>query len=255
MRAALAVNKVGRDVEVNLTTIVGMAEEAAHSGAQLVVFPEAALTGLINNDDPTHDLPFGQTIPGPATDVLSRATREHDLWLAIGLLELDGDRLFDSAVLLGPDGQIALKYRRNQPQWHGKDADPMVYCQGSEVPKADTPLGRFTILICGDLFDDAIVQKARSLQPDWVLLPFARSFGDRSVDQARWDREEVPEYTKRATMTGATCLMVNYLGGKDLEEDATFGGAMVVSTRGEIIDRLPLGETGLLMVDLEKTVK
>ena len=29
-------------------------------GEQLVVFPEAAVTGLISNDDPAHDLPLGQ---------------------------------------------------------------------------------------------------------------------------------------------------------------------------------------------------
>ena len=251
MRAALAVSKVGRDVEANLATIVGMAKQAAESGAELVVFPEAALTGLINNDDPVHDLPLGQIIPGPVTDVLSRLTREHGLWLAVGLLERDGNRLFDSAVFLGPDGKMALKYRRNQPLWHGKDADPTVYCQGSDVPKVDTPLGRFTILICGDLFDDAVVDRVRALRPDWLLFPFARCFGDRSVDQARWDRDEVPEYTHRASMTGATCLMVNYLAGEDLPDDGSFGGAMVVSADGEIIERLPLGQTGLLVVDLE----
>ena len=57
MKAALAVNKVTRDVPANLAGMEQLAEEAADAGADLVLFPEAALTGLINNDDPAHDLP------------------------------------------------------------------------------------------------------------------------------------------------------------------------------------------------------
>jgi predicted amidohydrolase len=65
MKAALVVNRVLPDVDANLANILKAAHAAADEGADLVVFPEAALTGLINNDDPAHDLPLGQPIPGP----------------------------------------------------------------------------------------------------------------------------------------------------------------------------------------------
>ena len=124
MWAALVIHRVLPDIDANLAAILHMANEAADAGADLVVFPEAALTGLINNDDPSHDLPLGQVIPGPVTDVLAGLARERHIWLAIGLLEREGHRLYDSAVLLTPDGDIGLKYRRIQPRWHGKRADP-----------------------------------------------------------------------------------------------------------------------------------
>jgi hypothetical protein len=47
-----------------------------------VVFPEAGLTGLINNDDPAHDLPLGREISGAVTDRLAPLARERQLWLA-----------------------------------------------------------------------------------------------------------------------------------------------------------------------------
>jgi len=248
MKAALVVNRVLPDIDANLTTILNMANEAADAGADLVVFPEAALTGLINNDEPSHDLPLGQPIPGPVTDVLARLACERRIWLAIGLLERDGDKLYDSAVLLTPDGEIGLKHRRIQPQWHGPNVDPSVYCQGTELSKVNTPLGTFAFLICGELFDDELVQRVRNLRPDWLLFPFARCFNDGSYDQERWDREEKPEYVQRVKLAGITTLMTNYLTDKDF--DGYFGGIMVVSSDGTVVDSFPLDKIGILMVDL-----
>lgn len=59
----------------------------------MVLFPEAALTGLINNDDPAHDLPLGEAIPGAATDALGAMARQRRIWLGIGVLEREGQRL------------------------------------------------------------------------------------------------------------------------------------------------------------------
>jgi N-carbamoylputrescine amidase len=244
-KSALVVNRVGPDLEANLRTILNMTDEAAHKGAELVVLPEAALTGLVNNDDPAHDLPLGQTIPGPVTQVLSDLSRERRIWLAIGLLERDGQKLYDTALLLTPGGEIALKYRRIHPGWHGRKADPGVYGHGVELPKVETPLGAFAFLICGDLFDDALVRRARDLEPDWLLFPYARSFDDDSHNQERWDREEKPQYVERVKRVGATALMTNYLG-----DDGSFGGAMVVSSAGSVIDCFPLGKQGILYSDL-----
>jgi predicted amidohydrolase len=49
-----------------------------------------------------------------------------------------------------------------------------------------------------ELSADAAAQGA-----DLVLFPFARNFDDYSIDQARWDQDEMPEYARRVQMTGA----------------------------------------------------
>ncbi|MBM3238649.1 carbon-nitrogen hydrolase family protein [Candidatus Poribacteria bacterium] len=246
MKAALVVNRVLPDIDANLTAILDMVNEAADAGADIVVFPEAALTGLINSDEPSYDLPLGQPIPGPVTDILAGLAHERRIWLAIGLLERDGDKLYDSAVLLTPDGEIRLKHQRIQPQWHGKHADPSVYCQGTALSKVETPLGSFAFLICGELFDDELIQRVRDLRPDWLLFPFARCFDEDCQCEQRWNREEKTEYAKRVKLVGVTTLMTNYLS----EVDGCFGGAMVVSGDGTVVDSFPLGKVGILMVDL-----
>jgi len=253
MKAALAVNRVTLDIDVNLKTIMHMTNEAADDEADLVVFAEAALTGLINDDDPPHDLPLGQPIPGPVTDMLLELARERRVWLAIGILEREGRSLYDSAVLLTPGGEIGLKYRRIQPQWHGPSADPSVYRQGTEIPKVVTPLGSIAFMICGDLWDDELVRRMRDLRPDWLLYPFARS----GLDEERWEREEKPEYAQRAKLTGSTTLMTSYVADfqpKGREYERSLGSAMVVSSDGMVLASLPPGRTGILIVDLQKEI-
>jgi len=250
MRAALIVNRVGPDSSQNLADVLRLAAQAADRGAELLLFPEAALTGLINDDDPVHDLPLGRPIPGPVTVLLGNLARARRVWLAIGLLERDGDRLYDSALLLSPQGTVALQYRRIQPQWHGCGADPSVYGQGTDLAGTETPWGTVLFLICGDLFDDGIVARARSLQPRWLLFPFARGAAGGGRDQQRWDRDEMPSYLEQVRRVGAAALMVNYLAGDDLPDDASFGGAWAVHAHGSIAASLPLGRAGMLLVDL-----
>lgn len=251
MRAALVVHRVTLDMSSNMETIRTELNKAANHGADLVLFPEAALTGLVNNDDPSHDLPLVQAIPGPTTDILGGLCSKRGVWLAIGLLERDGNKLYDSAVLIDPDGKIQLKYRRISQGWHGKNANPLVYCQGTELRKVETPFGSFAFLICGDLFDDSIVARLRKVDPDWVLFPFARCFANDADAQILWDKEEQEIYVTRVKLAGITMLMTNLLADKDVGGGA-FGGAMVVSPGGFVVDSLPLDRSGILCVELQR---
>lgn len=249
MKAALIVNQVGPDREENLRRILDMALEGVNQGAGLILLPEAALTGLINNDDPAHDLPLGETIPGPATDLIASFCRQHGVWFSIGLLEREGDSLYDTAVLFDLAGEIKLKYRRQSAGWHGRKADSGIYRAGSELTKVSTPFGSMAFLICGDLFDEELVRKVRDLKPDLLLFPFARCFGDGTADQGKWDREELPQYLDRIQTAGVPALMVNYLAERTLG-DNSFGGAHFVLAEGKLISSLPLGRPGMLVMDM-----
>jgi N-carbamoylputrescine amidase len=253
MTVALLMNEVGPDQEANLAAIIALVNEACDKGAQLLVLPEAALTGLVTDDNPAHDLPLGQQIPGPLTSVLGALCAQRQIWLACGLLESAEGMLYDTGLLIAPDGSIQLKYRRIQPQWHGRCADPAVYGAGVDLQAVATPFGKVACLICGDLFDDGVIERARACVPDLLLLPFARCFKDGSRDQARWDNEELPEYCGRIAMTGCTTLMVNYLADRNLD-GGSFGGAAVVSGDGNVMAQYPLGVPGVFMVDVENRI-
>lgn len=67
MRAALIVNPVTANRQSNLAVAVKMIREAASNGSDLVLCGEMAATGMLNNDNPDHDLPLGESIPGALT--------------------------------------------------------------------------------------------------------------------------------------------------------------------------------------------
>lgn len=250
MKVALVTNRVIGCLETDLASMEELGRQAAAGTVDLMLFPEAAATGLVNNDDPAHDLAIGNPIPGDITDLLARIAKQSAAHVASGILELDGNCLYDSAVVVDPKGKIVLHYRRIQPQWHGRDADPGIYRQGNEIRVASTPFGRLVALICGDLFDDEIAARAKQLHPDYLLFPFARNFSNGSFDQQRWDEEEEAEYAARARKVGCTTLMANALNDPSLTDYPSFGGAMVVSADGKVLARRPLGEPGLLVADV-----
>src|SRR5690348_1418041 len=91
---------------LNLDTARTALRRAAGEGARLVVFPECALTGYAF-DSRDEAWPFAQAVPGPATEALAADCRELGVWAVVGLLERDGDRLFNACALVGPRGLAA----------------------------------------------------------------------------------------------------------------------------------------------------
>jgi len=247
MRIALVVNPVTSSRESNLDTVVDMIHEAAAHGADIVLLGEMAVTGMVNNDDPGHDRQCAESVPGPLTNLLAETAMKLGIWLGIGILEIDGARIYDTALLFSPSGAIRLKYRRIQPQWRGGNADPTVYSEGTEIPVVETDFGSVVFLVCGDLWDDDLRRRVRDVRPDMVLHPFARCFEDGSRDQVRWETNELPEYQSRVAEIGAPLFGASYLSaGVVADEAVTYGGAMVIDRNGQVLAAHPLDCAGIL---------
>src|SRR5256885_17137343 len=98
------------DGERNLSRMIEVLEETAAKGAKLTVFPEAALTGYCF-DSLDQAKPHAEPIPGPSTKRLTGVCRELGVFAVYGLLEADGDRLFNACALVGPEGAVG-SYRK-----------------------------------------------------------------------------------------------------------------------------------------------
>src|SRR5262249_38392136 len=94
----------------NLAWMTARCRDAARAGARLVIFPECAVAGYCF-EDPAEALTMAQPISGPAADCMTRTCLDLDCYALFGMLELDGKRLFNTAVLTGPNGIIAT-YRK-----------------------------------------------------------------------------------------------------------------------------------------------
>ena len=74
------------DTRANLDRIVYFARQAHALGAQIVVFPELALSGYCFNDL-AEAAAVAEPVPGPSTAELKNVCRELDILILVGLLE------------------------------------------------------------------------------------------------------------------------------------------------------------------------
>jgi predicted amidohydrolase len=105
--------------EKNLERMLELLRETALRGAKLTVFPEAALTGYCY-DSLEQARPHAEPIPGPSTGRLAEMCRELGVFAIYGMLEADGDRVFNACVLVGPDGVVG-SYRKVHLPYLGVD--------------------------------------------------------------------------------------------------------------------------------------
>ena len=107
------------DVAANLAGMLSRLRAAVAKGAELVVFPECALSGYCF-ESADEARAHSQPIPGPATGQMQRACHDLGCHAIFGLLEADGPRLFNAAVLVGPAGVIG-SYRKVHLPYLGID--------------------------------------------------------------------------------------------------------------------------------------
>lgn len=165
--AAVQTQPVFGDVARNLAEITAAVTQAASSGARLVVLPELCTTGyMFSGRDEA--LALAEPVPsGPATQALTALCCDLDLHLIAGVAERSGDFLYNSAVLLGPDGHIGT-YRK----LHLWDNENTIFQPGNaDLPVYQTPLGNIGLLICYDAWFPEAFRVLALRGADAVCLP------------------------------------------------------------------------------------
>lgn len=155
------------DLAANRIAIRDKLREAAGQGAKLIVFPECILTGygFANKDEAW---PCAEKLPGPTSEVLSKDCKELGVWCVVGMLECGGDRYYNAAALIGPNGFVA-SYRKIHLPILGVDK----FTTPGDRPFAVHDLGglKIGINIC---YDGSFPESSRVLTlqgADLILLP------------------------------------------------------------------------------------
>jgi predicted amidohydrolase len=143
-----------------------IAEQIVTTKADLIVFPECALTGYCFR---SHDeaIQGAVAISDKSVQALIAACREAKCFAIVGLAEKVNEDLFNSAALIGPNGLVG-EYRKVHLPYIGLDR----YAQaGDSFPLFDLPFGRVGIQIC---FDIRFPEGARTLSlkgADLIAVP------------------------------------------------------------------------------------
>ena len=138
-------------------------EEAARQSADLIVLPE---TLTYYGSGRTY-AECAEPIPGPSTEYFGRLAKQYNTYIVAGLIERDRHLVYNVAVLIGPDGAVAGKYRKVcLPRGEIEGG----VTPGHEYPVFATRFGRLGMMVCYDGFFPEV----------------ARELGNRGAEVIAW---------------------------------------------------------------------
>ena len=177
-----------------------------------LVFPEYCLTGFEEWDF------RGAELYGEIVGRVTQLTREAGVYVVVGLLEPHKNCVYNSALLIGRNGEVLLKHRKFQ--------EPMKFCTGNTVRTARTEFGKVAIILCGDLYNKRIAKWVRRKRPDFLFVPM-----EYSPEYGEPNEEDVEAMVERVKLLGAKTFVVNsYPPGGAWAFDPD--GKLLASSRG-----------------------
>ncbi|MGD8240073.1 MAG: carbon-nitrogen hydrolase family protein, partial [Armatimonadota bacterium] len=219
-------------VEKNMDLWCEQIDRAGELGLDIVCLGEAILvvgTGKSHAD-------VAEPIPGPQTKHLGEVARRNNIWVVAGLVELDGDALYNTAVLLDREGKLAGKYRKvhlPREEWI-KGITP-----GEEYPVFETDFGTVAIQICYDWF---FAEPAALFAMKGAEIIFAPTWGNTKPDaEGRAEGETV--FRVRARDNGVYMVPSVYSGN-----------SLIIDPLGRILASND-GKEGLVWAEVDLNVR
>jgi predicted amidohydrolase len=163
------------DKAANFSKLDTVARRAAAAGAEFIMTPEGYLEGYVGNAKMNPELTrekyltAAEPLDGPWMRKVEGLARELSVHMLIGFAERRGDRVFNSAALIGPDGKRIGLYSKS----HTGGQEPFNE-EGTEFPVFDTALGRLGLLVC---FDRQLPETARILAIKGAQMILVPAFG------------------------------------------------------------------------------
>ncbi len=179
------------DRAASIEKVAALAAEAAATGAELALFPEAFLSGYpsgldwggrgtaIKGDEAPRDFArryhaSAVTVPSADTERLGTIARENRLHLVVGCIERDGGTLYCAVLFFDPEGRLFARRRKVMPT----AAERLVWGQGdgSTLTVHETPLGRMGAVICWENYMPLLRASMYAQGIELYLAPTADDF-------------------------------------------------------------------------------
>jgi deaminated glutathione amidase len=217
-------------IEANTERALGLvAQCVAATGAELVVLPESVTTGFTTGRDSTALWDLMSEIPGPVAEPFAQAAASLGIYLVFGSYERGPERgvVHNTAVLAGPDGEIAGVYRKTHPFGPERADRGGWVTPGDDISVTNTPFGQVGLMICfdGDYPELARISAVRGAEI--ICRPSALL---RSADL--WElTNRARAYDNHVYLIGANAT------GTDPGGAIYFGNSMIVSPVAEVMAR------------------
>jgi predicted amidohydrolase len=222
----------------NQARVIQDIREAVQNQARLIVFPECVLSGYMfaSRDEA---LAFAQPVPGLAIEAVTAQCRESGVYAIFGLLEKDRDKLFNSSILVGPEGIIG-KYRKCHLPYLG--VDRFVNAGDTPLPVFPTGIGNIGMLICYDIVFPESVRVMALKGADILALPanFPQGRGEKVINHVA---------TARALENRVHVIVANRVGR---EREASFAGlSKIADVTGETLALANQDQAEIIYAELD----
>lgn len=208
--------------------------EATQHQAELIVFPELANTGYIepftNKEFALKLYEQSETVPGPTTELLGEVARTQRTWIVVGLSRLHPtipQVLFNSAVLIGPDGAVV----GIQDKLHACKDEKNYYANGHSINVFETDLGNLALNICYDVrFPE--VARIQALRGAEIIVSVWASYSQ----PGRTPNESIVHRCAARAMENAVFFVGANRSGSEGSR-LFYGRSVIASPSGDIIAR------------------
>jgi NAD+ synthase (glutamine-hydrolysing) len=242
IKIALAqLNLLVGDVSGNAARMIESAGRARSDfGADLVLFPELALSGY-----PPEDLLFHRGFRRQVEAGLEKVrAAAGDTALLVGFPEYTQTGIYNSAALIAGGEITAIHRKAELPNY--KVFDEKRYFHAGTQPTVAACRGfRLGLLVCEDLWQPESAQLARAAGAELLVVINASPY---EIHKQR-EREDVAH--ARARDVSLPIAYVNLLGGQD--ELVFDGNSFVMNAAGEIVMRAPAFEAGTWVVEFARS--
>lgn len=237
--AAAQTPEYREDVEASLACALEMVRQAEAEGARLLCFPEGFLQGYLT--EPTSARRAAMGLASPEFKAVTDRLADADPMIVMGMIEADGDHLFNTAVVIDK-GNLIGRYRKA----HLLNGEK-VFQPGVETPTFTIDGLRFGINICYDTgFPDAASKVA--LAGASLLVCCANNMMPRANAEKYRDQHNAIR-GERCRETGLWLISADVTGER--EGRIAWGPTAVLNPTGDVAAQLPLEAPGLLVFDIE----
>ncbi|MGH3017653.1 MAG: NAD+ synthase [Gaiellaceae bacterium] len=239
MRLALAqINTTVGDLDGNRDRIVRRITDARDAGAELVVFPELAVTGY-----PPEDLLLRPAFVRAAARAAGEAAEASTGITALVGAPLAEDARLYNACFVCEDGEITAVYRKRLLPNYGVFDEERYFEAGTEVALLGRGGRAIGLTVCEDLWQPGPPAVESAAAGADLLVNLSASPFHVGKDA---EREEM--FASRARDNGCALVFCNAVGGQD--ELVFDGNSFVLDRQGRVVARAPGFEEALLVVDV-----
>ncbi len=224
------------DVRGNVARVIETARTALAQRADLVVFPELALSGY-----PPEDLLFHRGFRLQVEAGLAEVCRGiGDIAVLVGLPEYSGTQIYNSSALVAR-GAVQAMHRKNAlPNYQVFD-EKRYFSAGAQPTVVAIGGVQVGILVCEDIWEPEAAQLARSAGAELLVV------GNASPYQLHKQRDREKVAHARTLDVGLPLAYVNLVGGQD--ELVFDGQSFVMDAHGSITMRAPAYTEGLHLIE------